>query len=115
MAALGLDLASLADGSSISDNSIDLTSGTGNDIGIVLSFVQGSVTASGNSVTGATGGDIGILLYQDTLSGSPVELEDNTVSAGKSRLGGSGVGILLTDLDSDTNRFGDVPGAVTCR
>ena len=107
--ALGLDLASLADKSSISDNSIDLTGGTGSDIGIVLSFAQGSVTASGNSVTGATGGDIGVLLYQDTLSGSPVQLEDNTVSASGST---GGAGILLSDLDSDTSRFGDVPGAV---
>ena len=77
---LGIDLASLAGGSSISGNTIDLTGGTDNVFGIVVSFVNGSVTVSGNTIT-AIGQDDGILLYQDTLSGSPVLLSGNTISS----------------------------------
>ncbi|HEY2761309.1 MAG TPA: right-handed parallel beta-helix repeat-containing protein, partial [Pirellulales bacterium] len=111
--ALGLDLASLAGGSTISGNTIDLTgSGTaGNDIGIVISFVHGSVTVGGsasdaNTITGK-GDDIGILLYQDTLSGSPVLVAGNIVHGTS-----DGTGILLTGSPSDTSRFGDSGGAV---
>ena len=107
--ALGIDAASLADGSTVSGNTINLTgSGTAhNDIGIVVSFVNGSVTVSGNAIT-ATGGDDGILLYQDSLSTSPVLLSANTIQSDTF----SGTGILLTDQSVDTMRFGDVPGAV---
>ena len=50
--ALGIDLAALAGSSSVSDNTIDLTgSATNDDIGIVISFANGSVSVSGNNVT----------------------------------------------------------------
>ena len=105
--ALGLDLASLAGGSTISGNTINLTGGTGNDIGIVVSYVNGSVTLSNNQIT-AIGGDDGILLYQDSLSSPPVLLTGNTVASS----GTTGTGILLTAQSIDTSRFSDVPGDV---
>ncbi len=105
--ALGIDVASAAGGSVVSANPVDLT-GTGtahNDIGIVVSWDQGAVTVSGNTVTGQ-GGDNGILLYQDATA---VAVSGNTVQTTSSD---TGVGILVTAQDSDTSRFGDGPGPV---
>ena len=101
--ALGIDVASVAAGTTISTNTVDLTGGTGNDFGIVVSFDYGAVTVSDNIVTGA-GSDDGILLYQDA---GTVAVSGNTINGTS-----SGTGILVTAQNSDTSLFGDVPGAV---
>lgn len=102
--ALGIDLAALAAGSTVSGNTIDLTGGTGNDIGIVVSFDHGAVTVSDNGIT-TVGGDDGILLYQDSTA---VAVSGNTITGTTD----TGAGILVTAQGSDTGRFGDVPGDV---
>ena len=81
--ALGIDVASLAAGSVVSDNTVDFTGGTGNDIGIVDSFDQGAITISSNTVTGI-GADDGMLLYQDSTA---VSVTGNTIQAGSAARG----------------------------
>ncbi|HSZ54286.1 MAG TPA: hypothetical protein VK797_01400 [Tepidisphaeraceae bacterium] len=107
--ALGMDLASLADGSTIWGNRIDTTGGNANDVGLIVSFVNGQVTVSGNTI-GGTAGDDAILLYQDTLSSAPVLLQNNVLSG--AGVGSTGTGILLTAQVGDTSRFGDLAGPV---
>ncbi len=102
--ALGIDVAALAAGSTVTDNTVNLTGGTGNDLGIVVSFDHGAVTVSDNGVT-AVGGDDGILLYQDSTA---VAVSGNTITGTTD----TGAGILVTAQSSDTGRFGDVPGDV---
>jgi uncharacterized delta-60 repeat protein len=107
--ALGMDLASLADGSTVSGNQIDMTGGNVNDLGLVVSFANGQVTIRGNTI-GGTAGDDAIMLYQDTLASVPVLVQNNTLGGGS--VGSTGTGILLTARASDAGRFGDVAGPV---
>jgi uncharacterized delta-60 repeat protein len=109
--AIGIDIAAPAGSSVISNNIIDLSGAgaTGHDIGLIVSFDDtNSVSVSGNTITGA-GGDDGILLYQDA---TPVTLQSNIIQTASNAID-TGVGILLTDQNSDTSRFGDAPGAVS--
>jgi hypothetical protein len=108
--ALGIDLADLAGGSTVSGNTIDLTgSGTaGNDNAIVVGFDKGSVAINTNSITGQDN-DNGIVLFQDS---SNVTLDGNSITFGDGGFD-NGTGILLTDQSSDTSLFGAAPGAVS--
>jgi len=107
--ALGIDLADLAGGSTVSGNTVDLTgSGTaGSDDAIVIGFDQGAVAVDGNTITGQDN-DNGIVLFDDssdvTLNADSIQTEDDSFDGG--------TGILLTDQSSDTSLFGATPGAV---
>ena len=107
---LGMDLASMADGSTVSGNNIDMNGGNTDDIGMVVSFVAGQVTVSGNTI-GGSASDTGMLLYQDALSGQPVIVSNNKLT-GTAGAPNSGVGVLLTANPADTSRFGDSGGPV---
>ena len=104
--ALGIDLGSLAAGSTVSHNTIDLSNAPGGtsrvNIGIVISFDQGAVSVDNNTIIGK-GADDGVLVYEDTV---PVAITNNTISGST-----GGAGIVVTAQASDTSRFsGDTAG-----
>ena len=118
--AIGMDLSGMADGSIIGGapgdmipgtttpvrNTIDMTGGSGHDIGIVVQYaVTGAtVTVRGNTVT-AGAGDTGLYLYQNADSAHPVLVQNNTISGV-----GTGTGILATD---DGSVFTETPHSGT--
>ena len=105
-AAVGMNLASLADGSVIGGsgsarNTIDLSGNATADIGILATFAQGQVTIDNNRVIGS-GGDTGIALYYDTDPLKPVLVTNNVLSTTGSDGAtlGQGAGIFMTDQGS---------------
>src|SRR6202034_2394324 len=96
--ALGIDVASLVAGSSVSGDTVNLTGGTGvdigNSIGIVESFDQGAVTVSGNTISGYANG---VEVVSDGASGdtASADIGDGT-DPNANIISGDGVGILVT-------------------
>ena len=109
---IGMNLAALADGSSIGGegvdssghslrNTIDLTPGSSADVGILVSFADvadARITIDNNEITGS-GGDAGIWLFRS--GAQPVTVENNvltsTTSTSTGPGTGTGVGIFITD------------------
>ncbi|MEA1952641.1 MAG: PKD domain-containing protein [Planctomycetota bacterium] len=104
MQAIGLDLSGLAAGSTVGGagalaNTIDMTGGTDDDLGVVLQYINGGddVVLTGNDIT-VGGGDTGVMVYWSE-PGS-VTISDNTISGGD-----TGTGVEIT---SDSI-FGEAP------
>ena len=105
---LGMDLSGMADGSTVSGNTIDMTGGNNNDVGIVVQYAAtgANVSVTGNNITTGAG-DTGIMLYADADAAHPVLVSGNTLSGT-----GSNKGILAT---IDGSFFGESPNVGTTR
>jgi hypothetical protein len=105
-AALGMDLSGLADGSVVSGNTIDMTGGSGHDLGLIVQYAipGGAVSVQSNNIT-IDSGDTGIYLYQNSDSTHPSLIDHNTITGSS-----AATGILVTD---DGTLFGEPSHAST--
>ncbi len=95
---VGMDISGLADTSSVTGNTIDMTGGGSNNIGLIIQY-DGTTSVQNNGITTDGGGDIALMLYQDQNSASPVVVDHNTLTGTS-----TDTGVLLTD---DGTIFGE--------
>ncbi len=103
---IGMDLSGLADGSSVTGGSVDVSTGSSQaDRGIVVQYpaTNADVTVSGVTITtgGGSNSDTGIMIYQAQQAAHPVQITNNILVGN-----GAAIGIDVTD---DGSFFGESP------